>query len=177
MQYSWPSGNGSVIVFGGATVQIDWARPDGERIVSIEVAGAPLDDARTYTVAMNSYLPGVTDLYPTFAEMELVEEWGTCEEALRDLVAGRDWETRVVELTGTVTYVDHTQGGGTSTGEPPAQQPAANTDGALAATGDTALVLVAGTAAAGSACLVLGTACRCRDLRGQGACRDRRDAA
>ena len=178
MQYSWPSGNGSVIVFGGATVQIDWARPDGERIVSIEVAGAPLDDARTYTVAMNSYLPGVTDLYPAFAEMELVQEWGTCEEALRDLVADRDWEARVAELTGTVTYVEHAQGGGTSTGEPPTKQPAADTDGALAATGDTAFGLATGTAAAGAACLILGVAHRRRrDLGGQGACHEHRDAA
>ncbi len=55
---------------------------------------------------MNSYLPGLTDEYPAFAGMELVQEWGTCEQALRSLVSAAGWEQLVADLTGTVSYVD-----------------------------------------------------------------------
>lgn len=105
-QYSWPSNSGSVLVVGGAVMEIDWDQPRGSRLVSIEVGGAPLDDARTYTVAINSYLPGCTDEYPMFGDMELVAEWGTCEEALRDLVSQDGWEQLVTEVSGSTTYVE-----------------------------------------------------------------------
>lgn len=107
MQYSWPSESGSVLVVGGATMEIDWSRSEGQRIASISVGGAPLDDDRVYAVAMNSYLPQLTDVYPAFASLELAEEWGTCEQALRAFVGGDGWEDRIYPLTGTVTYADH----------------------------------------------------------------------
>lgn len=107
MQYSWPSESGSVLVVGGATMEIDWSRPEGQRIASISVGGAPLDDDRVYAVAMNSYLPQLTDVHPAFASLELAEEWGTCEQALRAFVGGDGWEDRIYPLTGTVTYADH----------------------------------------------------------------------
>lgn len=87
MQYSWPDNSGSVIVVGGATMQVAWGAPSGERIRSIAIGGEPLDGDRVYTVAMNNYLPGLADEYPAFASMVLVQEWGTCEEALRALVS------------------------------------------------------------------------------------------
>ena len=107
MQYSWPSESGSVLVVGGATMEIDWSRPEGQRIASISVGGAPLDDDRVYAVAMNSYLPQLADVYPAFASLELAEEWGTCEQALRAFVGSDGWEDRIYPLTGTVTYADH----------------------------------------------------------------------
>ena len=122
MAYSWPENSGSVIVVGGATMLVDWDRPAGERIRSIEVGGEPLEDARVYTVAMNSYLPGLTDEYPAFADMDLVAEWGTCEEALRALVAADGWEQLVDELTGTVSYADPDTGD-PDTGDPDAGDP------------------------------------------------------
>lgn len=104
-RYSWPDDSGSVLVVGGAVMEVDWDRPHGSRLVSIEIAGAPLDDDRVYTVAMNSYLPGCTEEYPMFGDMELVSEWGTCEEALRALVSSEGWE-RVVAESGSTTYVE-----------------------------------------------------------------------
>ena len=107
MQYSWPSNSGSVLVVGGATMEIDWDAADGERIVSIEMAdGGAFDPDATYTVAMNSYLPGATDEYPAFATMRLAQEWGSCEQALRALVADASWEQQVDDLTGTITYTE-----------------------------------------------------------------------
>lgn len=105
MQYSWPDNSGSVLVCGGATMEIDWSRPEGQRIRSITVGGAPLDPARTYTVAMNSYLPGCEE-YPLFATLPAVQDFGTCEQALRSFVGSEGWEGRIYELSGTVSYVE-----------------------------------------------------------------------
>ena len=105
MQYTWPDNSGSVLVSGGATMEIDWSKPQGERIRSITVGGAALDPTRTYTVAMNSYLPGCDD-YPLFATLTAVQDFGTCEQALRALIGQDGWEGQVYELSGTVSYIE-----------------------------------------------------------------------
>ena len=105
MQYTWPDNSGSVLVCGGATMEIDWSKPQGERIRSITVGGSALDPARTYTVAMNSYLPGCEE-YPIFATLTAVQDFGTCEQAPRALVGQDGWEGRIYELSGTVSYVE-----------------------------------------------------------------------
>lgn len=122
-QYTWPDNSGSVLVSGGVTMEIDWSKPEGERVVSIEVNGQPLDDNATYVVAMNSYLPQKTDEYPQFADMNLVEEWGTCGQALREFVGSDGWEGRVYALTGTVSYVGDEEGEGEQEGADDQEQP------------------------------------------------------
>lgn len=169
MQYSWPDNSGSVIVVGGATMQVAWGAPSGERIRSIAIDGEPLDGDRVYTVSMNSYLPGLADEYPAFASMVLVQEWGTCEEALRALVSETGWEERMRGLTGTVEYVaagdseepstpaspESPDTSGQSAGQGSAGQGAADAaGGSLPKTGDpsawVALIGGAGALAAGS---------------------------
>lgn len=62
--------------------------------------------------------------------MQLAEEWGTCEQALRAFVGSDGWEERVYPLSGTVIYAgqgnqgegDDQQQGGQE------QQPPADTD-------------------------------------------------
>jgi 2',3'-cyclic-nucleotide 2'-phosphodiesterase (5'-nucleotidase family) len=44
----------------------DLSRPAGRRLVSIEVGGRPLADARVYRVATNSFVAEGGDLYATF---------------------------------------------------------------------------------------------------------------
>lgn len=105
MRYTWPDNSGSVLVSGGATMEIDWSKPQGERIRSITVGGETLDPERAYIVAMNSYLPGCEE-YPLFATLTAVQDFGTCEQALRSFVGQSDWEGRVYELSGTVSYVE-----------------------------------------------------------------------
>lgn len=104
MQHAWPDESGSVLVSSGATMTIDWDKPKGQRVASISIGGQPHDPNRIYTVAMNSYLPQKTNVYPEFAGMQLAEEWGTCEQALRAFVDSDGWEERVYPLSGTVTY-------------------------------------------------------------------------
>lgn len=142
MQYSWPKKSGSVLVVGGAVMEVDWSKPDGERLRSISVGGGPLDPARVYTVAMNGYLPGATDVYPAFASAKLLHEHGTCEEALRSLIAQDGWEQTMSSLSGSVTYVSDggsggsgEAGGGASSGADGGEGSASGA-GAMPATGD-----------------------------------------
>ncbi len=132
LQYRWPDNSGSVLAIGGAVVQIDWNNPDGERVVSISIGGAPLDASRTYTVAMNSFLPQATALYPAFSQAELAHEYGTCEEALRSLIAQPAWEQTMERIFGSVTYVSEGEGGsgGESGGAGEAPGQSGGTDGA-----------------------------------------------
>ena len=140
MQYSWPDNSGSVLVSGGVTMVIDWDMPKGQRIQSITVTSKsegqqarsgeePLDPNRTYSVAMNSYLPQLTDEYPMFEGMPLVDEYGTCEQALRAFVAGDNWEDDVYALSGTVSYVQpEEEGEGDTEGEDSKQPEDEQTD-------------------------------------------------
>lgn len=120
---SWPDNSGQVLVVGGATITVDLSAPAGERVVSVEVGGQPLDPERSYVVAMNSYLPDCTDEYPMFADMELVQEWGTCEQALRALVSTDGWEQKMEGLVGSVSYLDSIDEPETA---PEPEQPAAD---------------------------------------------------
>lgn len=49
-------GNGGGVFVSGLRVRFDLARPEGNRIVSLEVGGAALDTARTYRLALTDYL-------------------------------------------------------------------------------------------------------------------------
>lgn len=162
MQHEWPRSSGSVLAVGGATMTVDWGRPDGERVTSIEVGDKPLDPDRTYTVALNSYLPAATDVYPSFADAKLVHEYGTCEEALRALIAQDGWEQTMARISGSVTYAS---GNGAGSDQPAARPvptaPQSSSGGRLAATGDS-VALVGVAAIFGAAALAFGVCARRR---------------
>jgi len=67
-----PQGGGRFPQVSGLTVEVDGSRPAGSRIVAIKVAGAPLDDARTYTLATNDFLASGRDGYVQFRDAERV---------------------------------------------------------------------------------------------------------
>lgn len=56
-----------MIQVSGLDARYDLRRPPGSRLVSLAIGGAPVDDARTYTVATNSFLAQAGDLYAAFA--------------------------------------------------------------------------------------------------------------
>jgi 2',3'-cyclic-nucleotide 2'-phosphodiesterase (5'-nucleotidase family) len=58
---------GGFLQLSGARIAWDPARPAGSRVVRAEVGGAPLDDGRTYTVAVNDYLYRGGDGFAAFA--------------------------------------------------------------------------------------------------------------
>lgn len=51
----------------GLTVEADPAMPEGARVLKVEVAGAPLDEARRYTVASNNFMLAGGDGYGMLA--------------------------------------------------------------------------------------------------------------
>lgn len=60
------NGAGRFPQVSGLTVEYNPGRPAGERVISVMVGGAPLDDAATYTLATNDYMAGGGDGYAVF---------------------------------------------------------------------------------------------------------------
>ena len=56
----------------GLAFTFDARRPPGERVTSVTVAGAPLDDGKTYTLATNNFLANGGDDYRVFRAGEVV---------------------------------------------------------------------------------------------------------
>ena len=143
-------------------MEIDWSRPEGQRIRSITVGGAPLDPARTYTVAMNSYLPGCEE-YPLFATLPAVQDFGTCEQALRSFVGSEGWEGRIYELSGTVSYVEGEEPSDPETPETPSKPSTRPSGEKVPATGDPTSVLgLAALLGTGATSLAVGARLRRR---------------
>jgi 2',3'-cyclic-nucleotide 2'-phosphodiesterase (5'-nucleotidase family) len=64
----WPSASGRFLQVSGIEVIADGGRPPGARIISITVAGAPLEETRVYKVAATDYLVNGGDDYVTLRE-------------------------------------------------------------------------------------------------------------
>jgi 2',3'-cyclic-nucleotide 2'-phosphodiesterase (5'-nucleotidase family) len=54
----------------GMSVEADLSKPAGSRVTAVMVAGAPLDPAKTYTLATNDYMAGGGDGYTVFRNAE-----------------------------------------------------------------------------------------------------------
>jgi 2',3'-cyclic-nucleotide 2'-phosphodiesterase (5'-nucleotidase family) len=63
-----PNAAGRFPQLSGLTVEADRSRPAGSRIISITVAGAPLDEGKTYRVATNDFMGRGGDGYTTFRD-------------------------------------------------------------------------------------------------------------
>jgi 2',3'-cyclic-nucleotide 2'-phosphodiesterase (5'-nucleotidase family) len=61
-----PQSSGRFPQVSGIAIEVDHARPPGDRITAMRVAGAPLDPDRTYRVATNDFLARGSDGYVTF---------------------------------------------------------------------------------------------------------------
>ncbi|MDE0202472.1 MAG: 5'-nucleotidase C-terminal domain-containing protein [Rhodospirillaceae bacterium] len=68
----------------GLAFSFDARRPPGERVTSVTVAGAPLEDGNTYTLATNSFLANGGDDYRVFRAGEVV-----VDSASGSLMAGQ----------------------------------------------------------------------------------------
>lgn len=52
-----PEGSGALVhVSAGCSYEVDLSKPGGSRITKVQVNGAPLDPARTYTVVLNTFM-------------------------------------------------------------------------------------------------------------------------
>lgn len=89
--YQWPKSSGSVLQFGGISVQYDMSKPSGSRIISAQIGGAEVDPDKTYTVATNNYAAENAS-YPGLSQAPLVKEYGTCEQALLAYIKNGEFE-------------------------------------------------------------------------------------
>jgi len=63
--------------YAGLTFAYDKSKPVGERVTEIMVAGAPLDPAKTYTLATNDYVAGGGDGYKVLkGKKQLIDKAG-----------------------------------------------------------------------------------------------------
>ena len=162
--YKWRDDSGSVLSFGGINVTIDWAQPEGKRIMSATLTkdGSTLDPAKTYTVATNNYIITNTTDFPTFANSTKHTEWSTCEAALRALIGQNGWESKMASLAGIISF------GSAAVDPAPTPIPTPKTDtttttvttkkttGKLAATGDRTLAVVGACLIGGIVIIILG---------------------
>ena len=85
----YPQESGAFLQLSGATVVFDPSRPAGERIVRVTVGDAPLDPARRYTLATNSYTARGGDGYTMLASSRVLvgpEDGPGLAEVLMDAV-------------------------------------------------------------------------------------------
>jgi len=63
-------GSGRFMQISGMTLKWDSSQPAGSRVVEITVGGAPLDKAKVYSVATNSFVAGGGDGYEVFTRAQ-----------------------------------------------------------------------------------------------------------
>jgi 5'-nucleotidase / UDP-sugar diphosphatase len=67
-----PSPSGRFPQVSGLTIEADVSRPPGSRVTSVKVGDAPLDPAKTYSLAANDFMARGGDDYVMFRDIEPV---------------------------------------------------------------------------------------------------------
>lgn len=65
---SVPNPDGGFLQVSGIEMTFDSSRPAGDRVLTVEINGEPLDPTRTYTMATNDFTLGGGDNYPMFRD-------------------------------------------------------------------------------------------------------------
>lgn len=82
-KHEWPAnGGGSYLQIGGMKVAYDPARSLNNRLVSVDIGGAPLDLDSTYTVVTNQFVASNASKYPELAVKPELNQYGVSEEAV-----------------------------------------------------------------------------------------------
>lgn len=99
---AWPEESGSFLQWSGLTVAWDPDAADGARVLSVKIGSRALDPDKTYILATNSFVAVSAD-YPALAASPEKNEYGACDELLRQYLSGAyegvDWTdslTRIV---------------------------------------------------------------------------------
>lgn len=80
----YPAAYGSFLSVSGVTFSYDPSKPAKHRVVEISVNGQPLDENKTYTLALTDFISAGGDGYSMLANLKIVGELGTCDEILAD---------------------------------------------------------------------------------------------
>ena len=82
-KHEWPTnGGGSYLQIGGMKVAYDPARSLDNRLVSVDIGGAPLDLDSTYTVVTNQFVASNASKYPELAVKPELNQYRASEEAV-----------------------------------------------------------------------------------------------
>jgi len=82
-KHEWSAnGGGSYLQIGGMKVAYDPARSLDNRLVSVDIGGAPLDLDSTYTVVTNQFVASNASKYPELAVKPELNQYGVSEEAV-----------------------------------------------------------------------------------------------
>ena len=151
--YSWPDNSGSVLQFGGITVQYDATQPAEIRIVSAEIGGNPVDLEKMYIVATNHYAAENSD-YPALAKAPLIKEFGTCEEALKSYIAKGDFSSAAEAVRLSARKAPDSYDSDTTNDVSDSSTPVSGDDSNSPNTGDKTLMM-AGLTAAGALSVIM----------------------
>ncbi len=80
----YPASFGGFLDVSGVTFSYDPSKPAKNRVGEIFVNGQPLDDNKTYTIALIDFLTAGGDNYTMLTGLKIVGELGTCDEILAD---------------------------------------------------------------------------------------------
>lgn len=78
-----------LVQVSGITASYDLGRPAGRRLVAASIGGRPLEGARRYRVATNSFLAQGGDLYGTFLEAKQEDTGKALSDVVIDFFRGR----------------------------------------------------------------------------------------
>ena len=124
-KHEWPAnGGGSYLQIGGMKVAYDPARSLDNRLVSVDIGGAPLDLDSTYTVVTNQFVASNASKYPELAVKPEINQYGASEEAVMRYItnhSGREeWAALMNETNLKAT------GGSSDTGTQPGNEAVEN---------------------------------------------------
>jgi len=80
----YPASFGGFLNVSGMTFSYDPSQPAKHRVKEILVAGQPLDENKTYTIALVDFQTEGGDGYDMLKNLKIVGEMGTCDEILAD---------------------------------------------------------------------------------------------
>ena len=80
----YPASFGGFLNVSGMTFSYDPSQPAKQRVKEILVAGKPLDENKTYTIALVDFQTEGGDGYDMLKNLKIVGEMGTCDEILAE---------------------------------------------------------------------------------------------
>ena len=93
-----PAASGQFPQVSGMTFRVILAAPINNRVRDLKVHGAPVDPAKTYTLALPDFVLHGGDGYEMFAKAKVLiapEDGASIATAVENAVSGRDVEPRV----------------------------------------------------------------------------------
>ncbi len=99
-------GGGRYPHVSGMTYSFDASKPAGERVVEVMVAGAPIDESLSYTLATNDFLAKGGDGYSMFAGKPSIIEANAAELMAAQVIRAFETGKAVPLIDGRVTKVE-----------------------------------------------------------------------